>query len=303
MQNKTLNKYHYLPQTAWIASDKAGKFGLMTTAALPALDIDSEYKISPEQIARFQKDGYIKLKDVLSREVLDFYGKEITRMVLLLNKQDKPLEERSTYGKAFLQISNIWTESGIVKEFVLGKRLARIATALLETRGVRMYHDQALYKEAGGGYTPWHVDQFYWPLATEKTVTAWIPLHEVPLENGPLMFSVGSQRIKIGRDLEISDESEKKINEQLKLSNLPVDETPFDLGEVSFHLGYTFHRAGPNQLPRPREVMTIIYMDRDIKLAEPKNRSQQNDWNNWCPGAKVGEIIDSPLNPILYSCD
>jgi ectoine hydroxylase-related dioxygenase (phytanoyl-CoA dioxygenase family) len=273
----------------------------MTTLAAPALDIDSEYKITPEQVARFEKDGYIKLKDVLSPEVLDYYGKEITRMVLLLNKDNKPLEQRNTYGKAFLQIMNLWCKNEIVKEFVFGKRLARIATGLLRTQGVRMYHDQALYKEAGGGYTPWHVDQFYWPLTTEKTVTAWIPLHAVPLDNGPLMFSVGSQRIKIGRDLEISDTSEKKIDEQLKLSNLPMDETPFDLGEVSFHLGYTFHRAGPNKLTRPREVMTIIYMDKDMRLAEPKNQSQQNDWDGWCPGAKVGEVINTPLNPVIYS--
>ncbi len=97
----------------------------------------------------------------------------------------------------------------MINEFVRGKRLARLATELLQVSGVRLYHDQALYKEAGGGYTPWHVDQYYWPLNTEKSVTAWIPLHAVPLENGPLSFSVGSQRIKIGRDLEISDESEK----------------------------------------------------------------------------------------------
>jgi ectoine hydroxylase-related dioxygenase (phytanoyl-CoA dioxygenase family) len=275
---------------------------LMTTLApAPVLDLHSEYKISPEQVARFNHDGYIKLKDVLNPATLEHYGREITRQVLLLSKEAKPLEERTTYGKAFLQIMNLWTKSDLVREFVFGRRLARIASDLLQTRGVRMYHDQALYKEAGGGYTPWHVDQFYWPVATEKTVTAWIPLHAVPLENGPLMFSVGSQRIKINRDLDISDESERKIQEQLKLSNLPIDETPFDLGEVSFHLGFTFHRAGPNQLAKAREVMTIIYMDRDMRLAAPKNKSQQSDWETWCPVAKIGEIIDSPLNPVLYS--
>lgn len=272
----------------------------MTTAA-PALDINSEYKISPEHIARFNRDGYIKLKDVMDPETLDYYGKEITRMVLLSGKQNKPMEERNTYGKAFLQVMNLWRQNEIVRKFVFGHRLARIATDLLQTRGVRMYHDQALYKEAGGGYTPWHVDQFYWPLETDRTVTAWIPLHAVPLENGPLMFSVGSQRIKVGRDLVISDESEKKIDEHLKLSNLPMDETPFDLGEVSFHLGFTFHRAGPNKLPRPREVMTIIYMDQDMRLAKPQNSNQEKDWATWCPGAKIGELIDTPLNPVIYS--
>jgi hypothetical protein len=80
-----------------------------------------------------------------------------------------------------------------------------------------------------------------------------------------------------------------------------VDETPFDLGEVSFHLGFTFHRAGPNQMPKAREVMTIIYMDRDMKLTEPKNKYQESDWKTWCPGAKVGEIIDTPSNPVIYS--
>ena len=270
----------------------------MTTATL---DIDSEYQISPAQIAQFQRDGYIKLKDVLSAEALDHYGREITRQVLLLSKENKPLEQRSTYGKAFLQIMNLWTKSEVAREFVFGKRLARIATDLLQVRGVRVYHDQALYKEAGGGYTPWHVDQFYWPLSSEKTVTAWIPLQPVPLEKGPLMFSVGSQRIKIGRDLEISDESEKKIQEELKLSNLPQDETPFDLGEVSFHLGFTFHRAGPNKTDKAREVMTIIYMDQDMRLVQPKNKSQEGDWNGWMPGVKIGEIVDSPLNPIIYS--
>ena len=265
------------------------------------LDIDSAYKLSPEQIARFQKDGYIKLKDVLSADVLEYYGNEITRVVLEKSKDYVPLEKRNTYGKAFLQISNIWPDNEVVREFVFGKRLARIATELLQTHGVRMYHDQALYKEASGGYTPWHVDQFYWPLTSEKSVTAWIPLHAVPLENGPLSFSVGSQRIKVGRDLEISDESEKKIDEQLKLSSLPIDESPFDLGEVSFHLGYTFHRAGPNKTDYPRKVMTIIYIDRDMHLAEPRNKNQQSDWDTWCPGAKVGEIINSPLNPVLYS--
>ncbi len=293
-----LNSYQFLPKIAWSGAGRIRIVEPMTTATL---DIDSEYKISPEQVAKFQRDGYIKLKDVLSSEVLDHYGREITRQVLLLSKESKPLEERSTYGKAFLQIMNLWTKSEIVREFVFGKKLGRIATDLLQTRGVRMYHDQALYKEAGGGYTPWHVDQFYWPLSSEKTVTAWIPLHAVPLENGPLMFSVGSQRIKIGRDLEISDESEKKIQEQLKLSNLPQDETPFDLGEVSFHLGFTFHRAGPNKTEKAREVMTIIYMDQDMRLTQPKNKAQENDWSTWMPGAKIGEVIDTPLNPVLYS--
>ncbi len=45
-----------------------------------------------------------------------------------------------------------------------------------QVEGVRVYADQALYKEPHGGYTPWHCDAFYWPLATDKAITAWVPL-------------------------------------------------------------------------------------------------------------------------------
>ena len=271
-----------------------------TTLPAPTVDIDSAYRISEAQIAQFNRDGFIKLKDVFTKDQLEAYRGEITRKVKEMNANGTPLEKRSTYGKAFLQIMNLWRHSELVKEFVFGKRVARIATELMGTKGVRVYHDQALYKEAGGGYTPWHVDQFYWPLETEKTVTAWIPLHPVPIENGPLSFAVGSQRIKFGRDLEISDESEKAIDQHLKLSDFPVQESAYDLGEVSFHMGFNFHRAGPNTLDYPREVMTIIFMDSEMRLAKPRNKSQENDWKNWCPGAEIGEIIASPLNPLIY---
>ena len=261
------------------------------------IDIDSPYTVTPEQISFYQENGFIKLKHVLSPETLRHYGSEISKKVVELNKEQVPLEQRSTYGKAFLQISNLWVHSAVVKEFVLGKRLGGIAAQLMGTQGVRIYHDQALYKEAGGGITPWHADQYYWPLTTDKTITAWIPLQETPLEMGPLAFCPKSQKFTYGRDMAISDESEMKLSEALK--RFEREESKFDLGEVSFHAGWTFHRAGANTTDRPREVMTIIYMDRDMVLAEPKNKNQRADWDTWCPGARVGEIIDSPLNPVV----
>jgi hypothetical protein len=48
-------------------------------------------------------------------------------------------------------------------------------------------------------------------------------------------------------------------------------------------------------------VMTIIYMDENITLAPPKNKNQVNDTERWCPGVKVGEIVNSPINPVIYT--
>jgi ectoine hydroxylase-related dioxygenase (phytanoyl-CoA dioxygenase family) len=265
------------------------------------LDIDSPYSLTKSQIEFYRENGFIHLKNVLSREVLEHYGREISNKVIELNTLHLPMKDRTTYQKAFLQIENIWRKSDVVKEFVFGKRIARIAAELMGTVGVRMYHDQALYKEAGGGHTPWHVDQFYWPLASAHSITAWIPLQDTPMEMGPLAFGAKSHQLEIGRHLEISDESEEILRHALTKERIACVEEPFALGEVSFHSGWTYHRAGPNRSGRTREVMTIIMMDEDMRLAPPKNKSQVNDWNAWCPGAVPGQIIETPMNPVLFS--
>lgn len=263
-------------------------------------DLDRPFSLAAGQAEQFHRDGFIKLKDVLSPGVVEAYGAEITNQVIALNQEALPLEQRGTYGKAFLQIANLWTKSAIVKRFVSGRRLARIAAELMGVRGVRLYHDQALYKEPGGGITPWHADQFYWPLSTHNTVTAWIPLQATPMELGPLAFSATSQRANICRELEISDESEMKISKALLETGLPLIEEPFDLGEVSFHYGWTFHRAAANTSDRPRKVMTIIYLEDGCRVTEPQYKAHENDLRSWMPGMKPGDVVDSPLNPVLW---
>jgi ectoine hydroxylase-related dioxygenase (phytanoyl-CoA dioxygenase family) len=259
------------------------------------------YELNLEQIEFFQKNRFIKLKQVFDQETITYFNEAIGKRVALMNKEHTPLEQRSTYGKAFLQLFNLWREDEIVKEFVFSKRLAKIASDLMQVNGVRIYHDQALFKEGGGGITPWHADQYYWPLETDKTVTAWIPLQATPLELGPLEFSAGSHQIVEGRDLEIGDESENVIQQKLKVTNFEHVIEAFDLGEISFHSGWVFHRAGANTTNDMRKVMTVIYMDKDMILKNPENKNQINDWHTWCPGAKIGEVINTPINPILYS--
>ena len=264
------------------------------------IDIDSAYALSAQQISDFKRDGFIKLKNVLSPDALKHYGDEITRLTIALNTQSVPMEERSTYDKAFLQVMNLWQHSAQVAEFVMGKRLARIAAELLQVRSVRLYHDQSLYKESGGGITPAHADQYYWPLASDRTITAWVPLQPVPENMGPLGFYARSQSVEFGRNLGISDESEEKITGNMVRHGFEFVSGAFDLGEVSFHLGWTFHKAGANVSDKPRAVMTMIYMDAQMHLADSLNAIQKNDQEQWCPGAVPGAPIATALNPVIW---
>ena len=202
--------------------------------------LESTYQLNSKQIEFFRTNNFIKLKNVLNKDIIEKYNLIISNKVNELNEVKSPIKSRDTYGKAFLQLFNLWKTSEQIKEFVFSKRLAKIAADLLTVDGVRMYHDQALFKEGGGGITPWHADQYYWPLATEKTITAWIPLQKTPIKMGPLEFSAGSQNIIKGRNLSISDESERTIGNHLKINDFDHIIEPFDVGEVSFHSGGFF---------------------------------------------------------------
>ncbi|MFM1775949.1 MAG: hypothetical protein RJA53_1559 [Bacteroidota bacterium] len=262
--------------------------------------LDANYSVTPAQVKYFSENGFIKIKNIFDASVIDYMNIVISKEVDRLNNQQIPLEERDTYGKAFLQIMNLWTHTSAVKDIVFSKKIAQIATGLMQTTGVRLYHDQALFKEPKGGHTPWHADQYYWPLATENTVTAWIPLQATPLNYGPLEFSAGSNRLTAGRDKQISDESQAFLEAELQNHKFEHVIEPFDVGEISFHRGWLYHRAGPNVSGNMRKVMTMIYMDKDTVLKTPENHNQQADWDAWCPGATVGQIVNTPLNPVLY---
>jgi len=262
--------------------------------------ITTDYQISERHKSYFRRNGFIKLRQVLDPEQLKWFAPVISEKVIELNTKDVPLEQRDTYGKAFLQVTNIWKQDPVVARFARSPDLARLATELLGVKSVRMFHDQALYKEPSGGITPWHADQYYWPFSTDRCVTVWIPLQETGPDMGPLAFAAGSHEVDLGRNLGISDESETKISEQLLDQGFVVDDSPYALGDLSYHLGWTFHRAGANQSAQPRKVMTMIYVDAEMVLSEPTNSEQENDLRLWFPGQQPGEVIGTELNPVLY---
>lgn len=266
-------------------------------------DLDTPYDLRPDHVEQYHERGYVHLPGVFAPEELAPFETLLSREVDACNPfAGRPLAERTTYERAFVQITNLWQTCPDVQPLVFSKRLAAIAGHLMGARAVRLYHDQALYKEPGGGFTPWHADQYYWPLDGPQTCTAWIPLQDTPVEMGALAFSAGSHRHDLGRDLPISDESEQQIAEALAGADLPTHIRSFRLGDVSFHSGWTFHRAGANHTDQPRRVMTVIYFADGLRLAPP-TEAQQADQEAFLPGLKPGDLAATPMNPILWQAE
>lgn len=265
-------------------------------------DLSSPYPLTREQIHAYQKDGHILLRGVCTPQEISVYGPILREAAFRYNTQNKPLEKRDTYGKAFLQIMNLWVRDERVRQYVLARRFAKIAAELMGVEGVRIYHDQALFKEAGGGPTPWHQDFYYWPLDTDNTITMWMPLVDVDETMGSMVFASGSHREGFLGHFEISDESERVFQRLVAEKGYPLSPAgAMAAGDATFHAGATLHAAPGNRSSKVREVMTIIYFADGVRVMEkPDNKNRWLDLETWLPGVKPGELAVSELNPLVY---
>ena len=46
--------------------------------------------------------------------------------------------------------------------------------------------------------------------------------------------------------------------------------------------------------------MTIIYIADGARVIPLRNQNQEYDLITWMPGAKPGDLVTTPLNPVLY---
>lgn len=270
----------------------------MINTTLPSLD--NPIDVPLEALNQFKDEGHVHTKSLLSEEEIDAFRHVINQAAYRFNTENRKMEERDTYGKAFLQIMNLWEVDEQVKRFTLAKRFAHIAAALLGVKNVRLYHDQALYKEPGGGFTPWHQDQYYWPLDTAQTITMWMPLVDINVDMGMLTFATGSHKKGSVGNIAISDESEQLLQDYIEQHHFPIERPQtMQAGDASWHYGWTLHSAPGNASPITREVMTIIYFADGARVTAPINEHQEADRKRWLGGLEAGESAASDLNPLL----
>ena len=98
----------------------------------------------------------------------------------------------------------------------VGDRLTpdRQGDSLSGADGVRLWHDQLLYKPVDAAGTPavvgWHTDRQYWMTCdSEEMLTAWVGFHDVDETRGSVSFLAGSHRWDVtGLDFFSSDLAE-----------------------------------------------------------------------------------------------
>lgn len=258
--------------------------------------------LTEEQVNRFQADGFLMVENFFSDEELDHYGKHVDSAVRHRTADDhRSLKERNLYEQTFVQCMRLWEDHPKVSPFTFNPKLCASAAALLDTDCVRLWHDQALYKEPGGRQTDAHMDYPFWPVDKNDLVSVWIPFQDVEPGGGMMSYVKGSHKAGISEFVDIGQlrgGAARDILKNEQVAHLPLVTVPVKKGSVIFHHASTIHAADSNVTDRVRRVFTVAYVaDGCRRSRDDKYFALDRD------RIKTGDLIVGPGHPVAWPRD
>jgi ectoine hydroxylase-related dioxygenase (phytanoyl-CoA dioxygenase family) len=253
--------------------------------------------ITPELVDDFRRDGFVVVPGLLSADERRRYGSAVDEAVAKRSRGDtRTLAQKSRYEQSFIQCQNLWEDNEGVRPLTFHPLLAETAARLLGVVAVRLWHDQALYKEAGGRETDPHQDHPYWPIVETNTITAWIPFDGSTLETGAMGYLPGSHRLGLREFVNIFGEDGEEVLGRGELAGIEPVFVEVPAGAVAFHHGLTFHLAGANRAGTVRRVHTVIY------LADGSTRGSGRFPHPSVEraGIEMGAVIASDVTPLAW---
>jgi ectoine hydroxylase-related dioxygenase (phytanoyl-CoA dioxygenase family) len=269
-------------------------------------DTDTAYALTSEDRDAFRRDGHAVLRGVLSRETIERLRPIVRDAFDRQRGPAVPLDaRRSAYERAFVQVVNASERAPEIRTLTRSARLGRLAAELLGVSGVRLFVEDMLFKEPGGGRTPWHQDASTLPLAPPlRMITVWVPLVDVPDDAGRLTFMSGSHRLGLLGPVDISEETDAAF-ERLRVEHgLPVVTSPaMHAGDVSVHDGGTVHGALANESGVMREVVALHFFADGMRVAAADNEARARLLAHFAPHLAPGDLAAGPLWPLVWPRD
>lgn len=133
-----------------------------------------------------------------------------------------------------------------------------------------------------GAETPWHQDASYWPPDHDHpTVSIWVPLQPVTVENGCMEFVPGSHahgevlaHRSIGDDPRIHG---NELRPDQLVHTAGAVACPLDAGGATIHGGFMLHRTGPNRSAEPRRALILSGGLPAVRRTVPRHLPWQAD--------------------------
>ena len=219
--------------------------------------------VSPQAVERYARAGYVAVEGLLEAGEVDHWRQALDEAIERhIAAQAHHNQGAETYYKdVFVQCVNLWKTDAEMRRLALDRRLGRLAAALAQVEGVRLYHDHALVKEPGANPTNWHVDNPYDPFYSYQAIMLWIALDEATLPNGCMYFLPGTHRTS---RFDLTSNLSGGMGDIF--ADYPqwraVEPQPLEVkaGDGVFISGMVAHAAGPNMTTARRRAFALLFM-------------------------------------------
>lgn len=234
--------------------------------------------LTPEEVAQFNKDGFVIRKSFFSKEEIDkLYSIAIGDTVI----HDNALDLNDQSGRKTKL--TLWFKPGndIYSMLIRSERMVKSVELLLDSDSpVCHFHTKLMQKEPRvGGAWEWHQDYGYWYknqfLFPDQLTSVMIALTEANKQNGCLQVIRGSHKMgrvnhgfageQVGADMTM-------VNHALKtMEHVYVELEP---GDALFFHSNILHRSEGNTSDRPRWSIISCYNS----LSNPAYNDESTAW-------------------------
>jgi hypothetical protein len=209
-------------------------------------------KLTPPQVAHYERDGYICPVDAFSPDRARAWRERLEAF-------ERAEGQKMTRGHNFKpHLLFPWVDEIVHAPEVLD------AVEDLIGPDIRLFHLSVWPKDPGSGtYVSWHQDATYFALEPVCHVTAWVALSDASIEAGCMEVVPGSHKLGQMRHADLQDADNLLSRGQTLAAELDRSRTAFmavKAGQFSLHHTHLVHNSRPNRSADRRIGLGISYV-------------------------------------------
>lgn len=249
------------------------------------------YRVLPEEVERFQRDGYVHLRGVLDEtEVAGIeavYERFLRREIAVEGRDFCDMSGDYSRDAADFSIVNVMLPRRYYPAWqgnIYERRAASIA-AQLQGEDLVVDYDQLLAKRPGrdDAVFPWHQDMGYWlPTADPRTATCWLAIDDSTVANGCMRFVAGSHleaTLRPHRPVKGDRDTSHALVAVVDEARDPIHVVPIRRGDITVHNERVVHGSGGNTSRGWRRAYIVAFRSR-ATVAEERRRGFTHSHND-----------------------
>ena len=264
---------------------------------------------SPEQIRRFQEDGFLVVEQFADPELVAAVSARFPKIFRGEFETTVPPDEwRWVEGRDPVDVTrmiwNGWKCDRTVARLALSSVVGQWCARLGAWPGARLNQDGCLWKPPGAAGLSFHQDGNYnaWVVPLQL-MTCWIPLDDVGPDSGTLEYALGSHKWGAGdrpQDFHDPGDYRECVSRAAQAGGhvLDIKKVSIPAGGAAFHNVWLWHGSGPNLSGLDRRALALHTMPSNARFHETNPAYAQGRYK------RFGDTtMDESFYPIMWTED